>query len=238
MTQDPSGKNKELEDEIERVVDGGAPSSYSWIDEYVTSRIPTPETPRPARRKTRSKARTRSRAKTKTTAKKAKKRSVAKARKTRVSSTKKRKTPRTKTRSTKKRTARTKTRSAKKKTSRRGGAKKAKKGEARTSFATRQVADADPLRVVKEAVETMPPSGRFGDKVYIASAWKRGRGQLGKITLTEFKRWLIDQNRMNHLVLARADLPDAMNRKLVEESEIRSLGSTFHMIIDPNHSDW
>lgn len=228
MTQDPSGKNKELEDEIERVVDGGAPSSYSWIDEYVTSRIPTPEALRPARRKTRSKARTRSRAKTKTTAKKAKKRSVAK----------KRKTPRTKARSTKKRTTRTKTRSAKKKTSRRGRAKKAKKGEAGTSFATRQVADADPLRVVKRAVETMPPSGRFGDKVYIASAWKRGRGQLGKMTLTEFKRWLIDQNRMNHLILARADLPDAMNRKLVEESEIRSLGSTFHMIIDPNHSDW
>ncbi len=78
----------------------------------------------------------------------------------------------------------------------------------------------------------MPASGRFGhEKVFVSEIWKRV-GREVKMTLPEFKRWLIVQQRERHLNLARADLVGAMNRQQVAESEINDLGSSFHFVLD------
>lgn len=95
---------------------------------------------------------------------------------------------------------------------------------------------ADPLTLVREAVRSMPASGRFGhEKVFISEIWKRvGKRVAGTLpTLDEFKLWLVTQNRTRALTLARADLVGAMDPKKVQESEITDLGATFHFVIDP-----
>jgi hypothetical protein len=95
--------------------------------------------------------------------------------------------------------------------------------------------DKPPLVLVKEATAAMPRSGRFGEsKVYISSIWDRvGKKIDHQIkNLNEFKNWLVEQNRLGNLRLARGDLPSAMDQRLMDESEIRDLGSTFHFVID------
>lgn len=92
--------------------------------------------------------------------------------------------------------------------------------------------------VVMEAVTTAPSSERFGpSKVFIYPIWRRVKKRV-EVTLPEFKRWLLDQNRMRHLDLARADLVGAMDPDLVRESEIVDMGSTFHFVLDPTARGW
>lgn len=90
----------------------------------------------------------------------------------------------------------------------------------------------NPLIVVLDAVAEAPASGRFGpEKVFIYPLWQKV-GRKIKMSLAEFKRWLVDQNRERTLDLARADLVGAMDPTLVRESEIVDLGSAFHFVID------
>lgn len=90
----------------------------------------------------------------------------------------------------------------------------------------------DPLATVLDAVDKMPESGRFGpEKVFIYPLWERVGKKIG-MSLDQFKRWLVDQNRERRLDLARADLVGAMDPGLVQSSEIKSLGSTFHFVLD------
>ncbi len=58
------------------------------------------------------------------------------------------------------------------------------------------------------------------------------------MSLDGFKRWLVSANSERQLDLARADLVGAMDRRLVAESEIEDLGSTFHFVLDPNARDY
>ena len=79
------------------------------------------------------------------------------------------------------------------------------------------------------------PTSRFGArKVFISAIYRSlcAEGQdVG--TLDAFKASLVDCNRAGLLSLARADLVGAMDRAAVTASEIRSLGSEFHFVIDP-----
>jgi hypothetical protein len=59
------------------------------------------------------------------------------------------------------------------------------------------------------------------------------RGDIRVGTLTGFKARLINAQRDGHVVLARADLIAAMDREVVEFSEIESRGATYHFVIDP-----
>lgn len=78
-----------------------------------------------------------------------------------------------------------------------------------------------------------PVSARFGpEKVFISEIWNAVGGRSGW-SMPQFKEWLVDQNRQRKLTLARADLVGAMNPRQVAESEIRSLGASFHFVLDP-----
>jgi hypothetical protein len=93
----------------------------------------------------------------------------------------------------------------------------------------------DPVAVVRRTAEEMGSDGRFYGKVYIAAIWDAVGDQLG-MSLAEFKRWLLEQNRRGALVLARGDLVGAMNRQMLARSEIQDRGATFHFVMDPNSS--
>lgn len=88
------------------------------------------------------------------------------------------------------------------------------------------------LSIVREAVTSAPRRARYGKTdVFIYPVWKKVKDEI-EMTLPEFKSWLVDRNREQKLSLARADLVDAMDPRLVEESEISDLGASFHFIID------
>jgi len=96
----------------------------------------------------------------------------------------------------------------------------------------------DPLPVVLAAIPSIRGEGRFGDRrVFIAALWDRVREEI-RMSLPEFKRWLIDQHRARRLVLSRADLVAAMPHDMVVRSESETegayRGATFHFVIDPS----
>jgi hypothetical protein len=91
------------------------------------------------------------------------------------------------------------------------------------------------LTAVREAIPMIGSNGRYGkDNVFVSALWQhlaRDR-RLPDLSLDRFKRWLVAANRDQLLDLARADLVDAMDSRLVEESEIEDLGATFHFVVD------
>jgi hypothetical protein len=91
----------------------------------------------------------------------------------------------------------------------------------------------DPVALVRRTASEMDSEGRFGDKVYIAALWDAVGARLG-MSLPDFKRWLIEQNRLGKLTLTRADLVGAMNRELLARSEIKDRGAIFNFVMDPN----
>jgi hypothetical protein len=96
----------------------------------------------------------------------------------------------------------------------------------------------DPLPIVVAALATIHGDGRVGDrKVFIAALWDRVGGKI-HMSLSEFKRWLIEQHRRQRLVLARADLIAAMPYDMVRRSEAQTegdyAGATFHFVVDPS----
>jgi hypothetical protein len=91
------------------------------------------------------------------------------------------------------------------------------------------------LTLVREAIPQIGSDGRFGpEKVFVSAIWRRieSERRLPDLSLERFKRWLVTANRDQLLDLARADLRGAMDAKLIEESEIRDLGATFHFVVD------
>lgn len=91
------------------------------------------------------------------------------------------------------------------------------------------------LTAVREAIPMIGSDGRYGkENVFVSALWQhlsRDR-RLPDLSLDRFKRWLVAANRDQLVDLARADLVDAMDARLVEESEIEDLGSTFHFVVD------
>jgi hypothetical protein len=86
--------------------------------------------------------------------------------------------------------------------------------------------------VTRRAVRGVPPSGRFGpDKVFISAIYDRVAPTLGW-SLDRFKRWLVSANREQIIDLARADAQGDMDSDLVERSEVRDLGASFHFVVD------
>lgn len=74
----------------------------------------------------------------------------------------------------------------------------------------------------------------FGDrKVFIARAWDAVRAlpAWSALPLAEFKHHLLALHRQQAVVLARADLVSAMDPALVEASETRTDGASFHFIV-------
>ena len=90
----------------------------------------------------------------------------------------------------------------------------------------------DALPTVLSAVKSMPSSGRFGPgDVFISAVYDKVGKKIG-MTMDQFKRWLVIQNRKQNLSLHRADMVDAMDQRKVDRSEINDLGAQFHFIDD------
>ena len=91
------------------------------------------------------------------------------------------------------------------------------------------------LKVVREALPRVGADGRFGtEKVFVSAIWRgiERDQRIEGLSFERFKRWLLSANRQSQLVLARADLVAAMDRKLLADSEIVDQGSTFHFVLD------
>lgn len=89
----------------------------------------------------------------------------------------------------------------------------------------------DPVELVLHTAEEMEDAGRFGQKVFIAAIWDKIGGDLG-MSLPDFKRWLLEQNRQGKIILARADMVGAMDPQMVQRSEFQDRGATFHFVMD------
>jgi hypothetical protein len=91
------------------------------------------------------------------------------------------------------------------------------------------------LVAVRKAIPMVGSDGRYGkENVFVSALWRQvARDQrLTELSLDGFKRWLVTANRSQLLALARADLVDDMDARLVEDSEIEDLGATFHFVLD------
>lgn len=88
------------------------------------------------------------------------------------------------------------------------------------------------LATLVQAVAASPNVKRFHDRAYIASVFDHmpadSRGKLR--SLDQFKSILLELHRKGLLRLTRADLVAAMDRDLVERSEARYHGATFHFV--------
>jgi len=91
------------------------------------------------------------------------------------------------------------------------------------------------LVAVREAIPMIGSDGRYGkDNVFVSALWRQVARdhRLTELSLDGFKRWLVTANRDQLVALARADLVDDMDARLVEDSEIEDLGATFHFVLD------
>lgn len=109
--------------------------------------------------------------------------------------------------------------------------------------------DLDLAHLVRRALGTVDPAGRFGPrKVFISALWvallRIDAAAAGRLTggeLAELKRWLFAAQRLTHsetdrtplVVLARADLVAAMDGALVADSETLADGASYHFVLDP-----
>jgi hypothetical protein len=94
------------------------------------------------------------------------------------------------------------------------------------------------LSLVHDAFPHIGRNGRVGpEKVFISALWHQlaGDRRAAELSLDHFKRWLVRANRDQLVALERADAVGAMDPRLVAESEIRSLGTTFHFVVDPRN---
>lgn len=91
------------------------------------------------------------------------------------------------------------------------------------------------LLAVREAMPRVGSDGRYGkENVFVSALWQRlaRDRRLQDLSLDHFKRWLVAANREQLLALARADLIDDMDARLVEDSKIEDLGAIFHFVLD------
>ena len=79
-----------------------------------------------------------------------------------------------------------------------------------------------------------PPHDRFHqNKVFIAPLWRASQEEKAfpRLSLSEFKKRLVEANSQNLLHLSRADMVQAMDPGLVAESETAYLNATFHFVL-------
>jgi hypothetical protein len=91
---------------------------------------------------------------------------------------------------------------------------------------------------VRALAAQSPPQDRFHDnKVFIAALWRTTQREpnFPQLSLPEFKQRLVEANSQNLLHLSRADLVQAMDPRLVAESETAYLNATFHFVLLEGH---
>ncbi len=87
---------------------------------------------------------------------------------------------------------------------------------------------------VRTLAANSPPEDRFhANKVFIAALWRATQREpnFPRLSLQEFKERLVEANSHNLLHLSRADLVQAMDPRLVADSETEYLNATFHFVL-------
>ncbi len=87
---------------------------------------------------------------------------------------------------------------------------------------------------VRRLASVSPSEDRFYDnKVFIAPLWRTCQREqhFPRMSLPEFKQRLIEANMRHLLHLSRADLVQAMDPRLVADSEAAHLHATFHFVL-------
>jgi hypothetical protein len=70
----------------------------------------------------------------------------------------------------------------------------------------------------------------FGDdKVFVSAVWDELHREYA-VTLARFKELALAFHRAGKVSLSRADLVEALDPKVLDRSEIRSMSSTFHFL--------
>lgn len=106
---------------------------------------------------------------------------------------------------------------------------------------TGKVATIDPntdlpgfARAVQELADTAPPEHRYHDNLaYIGDLYERTQesNKFPKMTLDQFKQWILKAGNQLHLNLQRADLVQEMPEEKVAKSETKHpLGAQFHFV--------
>ena len=109
-----------------------------------------------------------------------------------------------------------------------GGARRAPAGRGRAS--STPAFDVTSFARAVQAAAADPKVKRWGDrKVYISAIWRAIGSRLG-LRLPDFKRRLVEANRMGLVRLARGDLVAAMDRRELASSETTHLNATFHFV--------
>ena len=69
--------------------------------------------------------------------------------------------------------------------------------------------------------------------MFIAALWRTSQREpnFPRLSLPEFKQRLVDANSQSLLHLSRADLVQAMDPRMVAESETTFLNATFHFVL-------
>jgi hypothetical protein len=87
---------------------------------------------------------------------------------------------------------------------------------------------------VKRIARDCPPDARFGsNKVFVAAVWRESQAEDGfpRMPLADFKAALAEASREGLIRLEPADLVQAMEPKLVSDSEVIRAGAAFHFIL-------
>jgi CheY-like chemotaxis protein len=95
------------------------------------------------------------------------------------------------------------------------------------------------IKATPSPEDGMKTMGRFGpQKVFISALWRKLAAGFSPMTLEQFKRKLLEANRLRLLDLSRADLVGAMDNSEVMESEIKDHGAEFHFVTDRTAAGW
>lgn len=86
-------------------------------------------------------------------------------------------------------------------------------------------------KMVMEAANSVKSEANtFGDnKIFISAVYEAMKEEI-EVSIEEFKKTLIELNRLGALRLSRSDMSYALDRALVEASETKHMASTFHFI--------
>lgn len=87
---------------------------------------------------------------------------------------------------------------------------------------------------VRRIARDCPPGARFGsNKVFVAAVWRESQAEDGfpRMPLADFKAALAGASREGLIRLEPADLVQAMDPKLVSDSEVVRAGAAFHFVL-------
>lgn len=87
---------------------------------------------------------------------------------------------------------------------------------------------------VRRIARDCPPDSRFGNnKVFVAAVWRESQAEDGfpRMPLADFKAALAGASREGLIRLEPADLVQAMDPRLVSDSEVVRAGAAFHFVL-------